>query len=152
MLFIIYISLYYYCQGSRPALYYWWDETEVPGCTCEENHCVIMNRNKKGEYRWKTTRCNSSHHHLCMGDENMECVHEKPSLPSVKLDTTIQTTENINIQTTMCPEQMAPATMLAENETESTLSGRNGSLSVLFRCSFIHVCAKLKKKQILLCY
>ena len=119
-------------------MYYWWDETEVPGCTCEEDHCVIINRNKKGEYRWKTTRCNSSHHHLCLGDENMDCVHEKPVVPSVKLDTTIQTTENI-IQTTMCHEQMAPTTMLTENdttkenETVSNLWGRNG-LMFFFIC------------------
>ena len=110
-------------------MYYWWDETEVPGCTCEEDHCVIMNRNKKGEYRWKTTRCNSSHHHLCLGDENMECVHEKPSLPSLIPDTTILTTwftdrvivkkerlQDRVIQTTMTPDNVTPTVMSPEND------------------------------------
>ena len=114
-------------------MYYWWDETEVPGCTCEEDHCVFMNRNKKGEYRWKTTRCNSSHHHLCLGDENMDCVHEKTTIPTVKSHTTIQTSESI-IQTTMCPEIMAPTTMLSVNETDSTFSGRNGLIFLICYC------------------
>ena len=129
-----------YCLGSRPAMYYWWDENEVPGCTCEEDHCVIINRNKEGEYRWKTTRCNSSHHHLCMGDEKMECVHEKPSVPTSVPDTAIQTTEFTDkiiqtteiteriIQTTMTPDNVTPSVMSLENDSGSTLSGRHGML------------------------
>ena len=122
-------------------MYYWWDEIEVPGCTCEEDYCVIINRNKKGEYRWKTkgeyrwktTRCNSSHHHLCIGDENMDCVHEKTTIPTIKSDTTIQATDSI-IQTTICPEIIAPTTMLIENETESTLLKRNDLMFFICYC------------------